>query len=151
PVSVMLTVSGERNAAGEVEFAVVVAEDLSEAPTGAEARIEVEARLGAALAASQTGTFLWDIDSGRLWGDAGLARLFGLEAVDMTRSIDDFVAMVHPADRARFAASIRRSVEVGAHFDEEFRVVWADGSVHWLWDKGRVVTDADGKPVRMVG
>ncbi|HYY58394.1 MAG TPA: PAS domain-containing protein, partial [Pyrinomonadaceae bacterium] len=33
----------------------------------------------------------------------------------------------------------------------EFRVVWPDGSIHWLLTKGQMFLDDQGKPFRMVG
>ena len=33
----------------------------------------------------------------------------------------------------------------------EFRVVWPDGSVHWVDDKARAFFDEDGKPLYMTG
>jgi PAS domain-containing protein len=35
--------------------------------------------------------------------------------------------------------------------EDEWRVVWPDGSVHWLAGRWRVVKNAEGKPVRMMG
>ncbi len=41
-------------------------------------------------------------------------------------------------------------METGEYFTE-FRVIWPDGSVHWLETRAAVVMDAQGKPLRIAG
>ena len=48
-------------------------------------------------------------------------------------------------------ASIRDALERTHAWDTEYRVLWADGSVHWLHSKGAVFLDASGRPVRSTG
>jgi PAS domain S-box-containing protein len=112
---------------------------------------EREERLRAALDASRTGTFRWDIRTDALDWDANLDRLFGLEPGRTARSLDQFVATVHADDRDRVIAACVRCAASGADFDEEFRVVWPDGTIRWLHDKGRTYRDAGGRPVYMTG
>jgi PAS domain S-box-containing protein len=122
-----------------------------DARTDADALTEREERLRAALYASRTGTFRWDIRSNALDWDENLDRLFGLAPGLTVRSLAGFVAAVHPDDRGRVIAACERCAETGADFDEEFRVVWPDGSVHWLDDKGRTFRDDEGCPSYMTG
>lgn len=49
------------------------------------------------------------------------------------------------------AEAFRRSAEEGAEINIEFRVVWPDGSVHWLRDQGNVLRDAQGRPQSLAG
>ena len=122
-----------------------------EASADAHALAEREERLRAALYASRTGTFRWDIRSNALDWDENLDRLFGLAPGLTVRSLAGFLATVHPDDRARVVAACERCAATGADFDEEFRVVWPDGSVHWLDDKGRTFHDEQGRPSYMTG
>ena len=125
--------------------------DITERRVAELALAEREERLRAALHASRTGTFRWDIRTNALDWDENLDRLFGLAPGSTVRSLDAFVAMVHPDDRGRVIAACERCARVGADFDEEFRVVWPDGSVHWLDDKGRTFPDSSGAPAYMTG
>ncbi len=108
-------------------------------------------RLRAALSASGTGTFRWDTRTDALEWDENLDRLFGLDPGVTARTLDNFVAMVHPDDRAGVIARCRRCAEEGADFDMEFRVVQPDGSLRWLSDQGRTLCDAQGRPLYMTG
>ena len=136
---------------GTLTHAVLIFTDATERHRTEEALREGRERLRAALDASHTGTFRWDIGTSALEWDDNLDALFGLRAGETARNITEFVARVHPDDRARVVAAVERSGTHGVTFDEEFRVVWPDGTIHWLHDRGRVYRDAAGKPVYMTG
>ena len=48
-------------------------------------------------------------------------------------------------------AAVDRSLATGADYDVEYRVVWPDGSLHWVQVNGRLEHDARGHDPRMVG
>ncbi|MBE9010277.1 PAS domain-containing protein [Pseudanabaenaceae cyanobacterium LEGE 13415] len=108
-------------------------------------------RLEAALFASETGTFRWNILTNELDWDDNLDRLFGLPPGQTARSLEAFIAMVHPDDRQAVIDLCNRCATEGIDFDLDFRVVYPDGSIHWLLDKGKAVFDANGTPIYMTG
>jgi PAS domain S-box-containing protein len=112
---------------------------------------EREERLTAALVASGTGTFRWNILTNELDWDDALDRLFGLEPGVTARNLDEFVARVHPDDRAAIIAACAACAREGADFRLEFRVLLPGGGERWLLDQGRTFRDADGRPVSMTG
>jgi PAS domain S-box-containing protein len=59
-----------------------------------------------------------------------------------------FLEAVHPADRELLRAALDRQ-RLGEATDVEYRVVRADGSVRWIWDRGAPVTDASGQVSRI--
>ena len=101
-------------------------------------------RLRAALDASVTGTFRWDIDTDELDWDDNLDRLFGLAPGATARSLPEFIRLVHPDDRQRVIDACAHCAATSQNFDEEFRVVWPDGTVRWLSDKGCVYAGPAG-------
>ena len=108
-------------------------------------------RLEAALSASGTGTFRWDISTNALEWDEQLDCLFGLPRGQSVRSLDKFIECVHPDDRNGVIDRCRKCRDEGADFAMEFRVVWPDGSIRWLDDRGRTIRDAAGRPAYMTG
>jgi PAS domain S-box-containing protein len=58
--------------------------------------------------------------------------------------------LVHHEDRARFLAKLEGARSTGK-FDQEFRVVRADGVSRWIWSKGTRAGDAREVPPRLVG
>ncbi len=111
---------------------------------------ESEEQVREALRASRTGTFRWDIHSNEVTWDAALHALFGLPA-SRSVSVESFFAAVHPDDRDAVIEHSGRCVSEGLDFDMKFRVLWPDGSIHWLDDKGRTFLDEEGKPSYMTG
>jgi len=62
-----------------------------------------------------------------------------------------YISMVHPDDRAMVQEIVSRSGQTGEPFTFEHRAVRADGEQRILQSRGRVVTDAHGRPIRMLG
>lgn len=116
-----------------------------------EALRESEERLLAALKGAGAGTFRWNIRTNELEWDEELDRLFGLPPGQNVRSLEAFLDRVHPEERPGVLERCRRCAEDGADFDMEFRIVWPDGSFHWLDDKGKTCRDEAGRPAYMTG
>jgi PAS domain S-box-containing protein len=112
---------------------------------------ERDERLRAALWASGTGTFRWDIRTRGLEWDENLDQLFGLPPGRTVQQVDDFLALIHPEDRPEVARRNEACEREGADFEMDFRVVWPDGLVHWLSCKGKTFVDASGRPLYMTG
>ncbi|MGI8907390.1 MAG: PAS domain-containing protein [Candidatus Sumerlaeaceae bacterium] len=112
---------------------------------------ESEERLRAAISATGSGTFRWNIPEATLEGDETLYRLFGLPANHGAVDLDVLMNRVHAEDRHQMAATVARCVNDAADINIEFRVVWPDGSVHWLSEMGRMYTGPEGQPSHMIG
>ena len=111
----------------------------------------INERLQAALLASNTGTFHWDIRTNAVTWDENLDRLFGLHPGSSVRSLEQFVSRVHPDDRDAVIVAVERSAHQGADFDLEFRTILPDGSVRWILDKGKTYFDEQNAPTYMAG
>jgi PAS domain S-box-containing protein len=112
---------------------------------------KTEKRLRVALHAARMGTWEWEIESNKDTFDDSLRNLFGLGPDDQVNTIEDFYARIHPDDRANVVAAFERTRDEGIHLDTEFRVIRPDGTERWLMDQGEVLTDDQGKPLRMTG
>jgi PAS domain S-box-containing protein len=124
---------------------------LTEIGTRDAALRESADRLQLALEASQTGTWDWDLQTNRLAWDAHVHQLFGIKAEEFKGTFEDFQSHIHPEDRARVDAALRRAIEKKRDLYVEFRVLWPDGTVHHMASRGRAFSDEKGKPVRMTG
>lgn len=82
----------------------------------------------------------------REWGP-----LHGRAAGAQARSQAEWLALVHPEDRARLQETREHTLQTGESYSTEYRVVWPDGSVHWLLGRGSVFAGDDGKSLRMLG
>jgi PAS domain S-box-containing protein len=116
-----------------------------------EAQSESRERIAAALAAAGTGTFRWEIEADVVQWDDTLASLFGLPASSPNRSLESFLSAVHPDDRFAVTDMYQRSARTGTTLDMEFRVVWPDGTVHWIDDRARSFVALNGEPAYVTG
>jgi PAS domain S-box-containing protein len=106
--------------------------------------------LEVALEAGRMGTWEWDAGTHRVAWSPQLERIHGLTPGTFAGTFDAYFSDVHPADRERVRAAIAASLEQGEHH-LEYRIVWPDGSLHWVEARGRVVRDKAGKPAGMRG
>ena len=154
PESGVFTERAQRLVEGVAKQAATAIDNarLFEAAKDARAAAQASAeRLQASLTASDTGTFRWNIRTNELEWDTNLDRLFGLAAGQTARSLAAFIALVHPDDRAGVIERCEACAQKGTDFEMEFRVVWPDGSIHWLYDKGKTEVDETGRPLSMMG
>lgn len=112
---------------------------------------ESEERLRLALSATQMGTWDWDLSTNRIIWSEGHERLFGLTVETFDGTYAAFQACIYPADREQFVNALHEARQTETDYTHEFRVVWPDGSIHWLESKGRFFYNATGDPVRMLG
>jgi PAS domain S-box-containing protein len=109
-----------------------------------------EEKLRMALEASSQGTWDWTLAEGELFWSDKCKALFGL-GVDAVVTYDDFLQLIHPEDRERIRQAVTQSLEQKKDYDVEMRILWPDGTVHWIASKGRGVYNGEGEPVRMIG
>ena len=111
---------------------------------------ESEERLQLALVASEMATFEWDIAANKRIWSAGVHRLLGTTPETFTGNTEEFMRVVHPDDRNAVQANIARALETGV-YENEYRAVWPDGSIHHIAAKGKMYRDSEGRPVRLSG
>lgn len=119
-------------------------------------RMEVELReandrLLLATRAGSVGVWELDIRSDRIVWDEQMFRLYGVARDQFHGNHEDWLRCLHPADRDRLMAESAAAIRGEREHDSEFRVVWADGSVHTIRALGQVQRDAAGKALRMIG
>ncbi len=121
-------------------------------------RIEEELRsrqemLGLAQKSAQAIAFEWRIGvdgpEHNRWSPE-LAAMYGIAPRAYDGSLRQWKDLVHPEDWPAVREALKDAQRTG-EVSLEHRVVHGDGSVHWLHARGRMLFDAEGMPVRMVG
>lgn len=105
------------------------------------------------LVAEVTNDVLWDWDliTDHHWWSPNAREKFGYDP-EKEPSIVAWRSRLHPDDRGRVLRHVDACLQAGerTYFDEyQFRL--AGGSYGYFLDKGQVVHDAEGRPVRMIG
>ena len=116
-----------------------------------EALRESESRLRLALDAARMGCFDWDMVSGKIIWSSVHANLFGLDPNSFRGTYQEFDERVHPEDREALNAMVARARDERTFYSHEYRIIWPDGTVHWVAGQGQFFYDPTGKPVRMSG
>jgi two-component system cell cycle sensor histidine kinase/response regulator CckA len=112
---------------------------------------ENEARTNYALGAANMGIWTLDLASEKVAWSETMGPVFGLSAGQGPTSAEEFLALVHKDDRRKMEKSLSQLATDGVDHDDEFRVVWPDGGVHWVAGQGRMIRDALDKPSRLLG
>lgn len=76
---------------------------------------------------------------------------FGYSIEDWFSRSNFWVDIVHPDDRERVARETADTMRLGISNEYEYRIIAGDGSVRWIYDKGRWIYDEENKPLRWQG
>ncbi len=140
-----------RDPQGRIIAAVGVVNDVTERKRQEEALRESEARFRVAIEAGGFATYEIDLVEGRTELDPTFAQMLGLPPETFQGSRADGRSFVHPEDLPRVQAELDAVIAARGSYTNEFRAIAADGRVVWLANRGRVVLDQAGKPLRVAG
>lgn len=117
-----------------------------------ERKLRVQLALDAAyLAVWESTIHDGQVDRGEVIWDGQGANLLGLTSNGFRQSYCSFLEFLHPDDRSHVRDVMQNAVERFSDYLIEYRVVWADATVHWIAAKGRVYAGPDGNPERTLG
>jgi PAS domain S-box-containing protein len=137
----------------EIQLAGLIASHVAfavERTTTEEQARRSEERLRFALDAASMGTWDWDLDTQAVTWSDNLAAVHGLPPGSFDGTFSSYEREIHPDDRERVLASVRRAITDGVPHDVEYRIVAPDGTIRWCEGKGRVEYE-NGRPARMTG
>jgi PAS domain S-box-containing protein len=70
-------------------------------------------------------------DSGHYWSDE-LYKIYGLDPQNGAPTVEQYLALVHPQDRAMISETIRRMQEEHCGFDQIERIIRPDGKLRYI-------------------
>jgi diguanylate cyclase (GGDEF)-like protein/PAS domain S-box-containing protein len=93
----------------------------------------------------------WEADAPFAYLSPRIQDLLGIPAERFLGDPQLWAEHVHPDDLEHVLAEERRSRDDARPFGREYRLLAADGSVVWVWDRGTVVCDEEGRPTHTQG
>ncbi|MEH1866052.1 MAG: PAS domain S-box protein [Nostoc sp.] len=110
-----------------------------------------EERLRLALDVSQMGLWDWNILTNQVIWSENYELLFGLLPSSFDGPYETFQKCVYPEDKQSVMQRIGYALAQKTDYNDEFRIIRSDQSVHWISAKGKFIYDEQGQAVRMIG
>ncbi len=123
---------------------------LERARTERELR-QANERFRLAAAAAHEIIYDWDILQDTVFRSEGMSRVVGVPPEEAQPSRDWWLSRIHPDDLPRMRLTLDKALENGNTFIADYRVRHRDGHYVYIWDRGQIVRDAQGRPIRIVG
>lgn len=135
---------------GEV---VQVYDDVTEQKRAEQRLRQSEERLALVLQGVNDGYWDINLDTGDYYFSRRFAEMFGYSMEELAHLADAWIALVHPADRARVEAELQAHFEgKRPRYESEHRMLRKDGQEVWVHAVGSVVRRGpDGRPLRLAG
>jgi PAS domain S-box-containing protein len=136
---------------GAPERMLGMAVDITERKLMEVALRESEERLRLAAQAGGMYAFDWNAATGVVMRSEKASQILGFASEQIGSSHEQFLASVHPEDRAIFIASNTERTPASPNTQINFRLLRPDGSVLWLEKTAHAFFDEQGRMVRMIG
>jgi PAS domain S-box-containing protein len=107
-------------------------------------------RLRLALDGGKMGTWDIDLSTGTMACSGQCKANYG-RSPDAEFSYEDLAASVHPDDVERWGVVVAQAIESGGEFGIDYRAVWPDGSIHWVYVRGSCDQDDQGHATTLSG
>jgi len=126
--------------------------DISDRKSAEQALLQSEERFRIVARATNDAVWDWNLKTDQRWWSEAFQTLFGYRADDIPPGIGSWTDNIHPEDRDRVESGIFALIRSGRQaWSDEYRFRRADGSHAVVYDRGYVIHDEDGTPVRMIG
>ena len=99
---------------------------------------------------AEIGLWFWNLAEDKIFSTPKCNELFEVPAHNII-TLESFLDIVHPEDRPRVEAELRDSQFNGKEYDTDYRVIYSDGSIHWISARGKTYLDGEGNPKNMMG
>ena len=150
-INVSLSISPIKDSNGGIVGFCKIARDISDRKRAELELCKANERLRLALEAGSAGGWDYDLKTGKnVWFGTAHAQL-GMTPDETSGSRTEFWDHVHEDDRERVEHALQVAKEKREEYAEDVRVVWRDGTTHWLRSRGRFQYDANGEAERSLG
>ncbi len=113
---------------------------------------EAQQMLAIAESVAQIGSWRWDLRTLKVTWSEEMYRLFGIDRAGFDGDLDRIInTRIHPDDIDAVRNANTSVVEKGETKPLSYRIILPDGSQRTVWAEGRLICDADGAPLALMG
>lgn len=134
-----------------VQRALLEAQERAERKKAEEALRRSETFLAEGQRISHTGSWEWNVATGKLFWSEEHCRIFGFDPSTAEPTFQFFSERIHPEDRSLVQETLNAAIRVQGSFSVEFRVVLPDGSMKHLHGQGHPRTTAASNSNEYIG
>ena len=138
-----------KNVTGKINGIMVFCYDVSEQVLARNLIRDAENRSRLAIDAARMGTFDWNLQDQHFISSPRLIEIFGYQDVKNT-SHEDLLNRFHPGDKPARDKAVNDSFTTGS-LSYEARIIWPNGSLHWITVYGKILADDERNILRMYG
>jgi PAS domain S-box-containing protein len=126
--------------------------DVTERKESQEKTKESQERFQLLARATNDAIWDWDLVTDKFWHNEAYEMLFGYSADEIGPGAEWWQDHIHPDDAESVTSGIRRAIETSKQtWSDEYRFRRKDGTYAYILDRGFLIRNQQGKPVRMVG
>jgi PAS domain S-box-containing protein len=133
------------------ECVMAVCNDVTEREKALVKLKENEAKLLSAQKIGKLGYWQSHLENDTLYWSDEVYSIWGLSKETFKDNYPQFVDTIYPEDREQFLKEQKAALQNEKELDYEHRIILPDGSIKWVHEKGKLVTDETGKPVIFEG
>ncbi len=134
-------------------------EQLRKLNTDLESRIKVrtlelaesEERFSLVSKATNDAIWDWNLVHNSIWFNESYSNQFGYENADLNAGIDGWLSKIQEEDRQNVHKSLLEAINKGKkQWSAEYRFIKADGTSAIIYDRGYILQDEYGTPIRVL-
>ena len=107
--------------------------------------------LEVALTGGEVGIWKQDLITNRITWSPETEKMWGFKPGEFDGTSETFFEHVHPDERRGLRQAIQRAITGKTSFAREFKILWKDGSIHWIRARAKCETDDQGNPLKLIG
>ena len=151
---IFVEVSTHKLDQGSNHEVLVVAHDITSQITAEEKLVKSNERFDIMMKATHDLIWDWNLENNTIYRDpSGLLKVYGVACNQSIENIEQWLTRIHPEEAKRVQAVIGEIIQSTKQdtFEIEYRFQKDDGHYTYVYDRGKIIRNEEGKPIRMIG